>query len=538
MVLLKEVLRRWLGGGAKKTIAGDLGLDPRTVRRYVSLAQEAGAGKPDAARPVPPSSEAVDALVEAVVRRRAVDRHRPHGGDWALCVEHREKIAALLRQRHVGRRLRLTKIRKLLERDERVAVTYPTLRRFVLAELGDLWGQTTTIPVADGPPGGEIQVDTGWVGELCAPDGTRRRFKAWIFTPVLSRYRFVHPCHRETTASAIEACEAAWAFYGGVFHVLVPDNTKAIVAQADPLEPIYARDFLEYAQARDFVIDPTRVRRPRDKPRVEKSVAVVRDDCYGGERLGTLEAARGLGERWSRDVYGLRPHRTTGRRPREHFDAVERTALKPAPNEPYDLPEWSHAKVQPDQYARVGDALYSLPRHLVGKKLETRADRRTVRLYLRGELVRAHATAAPGEHRVTERSDFAPERLAYAERDADFFLKDAEAAGEAIGRYAHELAADQRPWTRLRLLGALRGLVRRYGAERVEPACREALAHDLVSVKRLERQILAARAPTTAAAAAVKPLPPGRFLKPTGTYALRRPSTTATTTATKEENSV
>ena len=79
-----------------------------------------------------------------------------------------------------------------------------------------------SIPVADGPPGGELQVDTGWVGELCAPDGTRRRFKAWIFTPGVSRYRFVFPCERETTASAIEACEAAWAFYGGVFHVLVP----------------------------------------------------------------------------------------------------------------------------------------------------------------------------------------------------------------------------------------------------------------------------------------------------------------------------
>lgn len=541
MLLLKEVLRRWKGGGAKKEIAGDLGVDPRTVRRYVRWAEEAEAaaatnGAPETAKE---PDEVLDALVDAVVRRRREDRHRPHGTDWALCVEHREKIAKLLGQRHVGRRLRLTKIRKLLERDEHVRVTYPTLRRFVLAELGDLWSGKTTIPVADGLPGGEIQVDTGWVGELCSPDGTVRRFKAWIFTPVVSRHRFVYPCERETTATAIEACEAAWRFYGGVFHVLVPDNTKAIVTQADPLEPIYARDFLEYSQKRDFVIDPTRVRRPKDKPRVERSVAVVRDDCYGGERLGTLDAARELGERWSRDGYGMKPHRSTGRLPREHFEAVERMVLKPAPNEPYDVPVWAQARVQPDQYARVGDALYSLPRRLVDKVLEARADRRTVRLYLGGELVRAHRAATPGERRVTERSDFVPEQLAYAERDASFFIRDAEASGEAIGRYAHKLAADQRPWTRLRLLGALRGLVRRYGTERVEPACREALAYDLVSVKRLERQILAARAPAAEAAAAPPP-PPGRFLRPTGTYALRRASTTAATTATvtKEENSI
>jgi transposase len=100
-----------------------------------------------------------------------------------------------------------------------------------------------------------------------APDacGRRRRFRAWIFTAVLSRYRFVYPVFRETTETAIEACEAAWAFFQGVFRVLIPDNTKAIVQRADPLEPLLNPTFLEYAQARGFVIDPTRVRRARDK---------------------------------------------------------------------------------------------------------------------------------------------------------------------------------------------------------------------------------------------------------------------------------
>ena len=54
------------------------------------------------------------------------------------------------------------------------------------------------------------------------------------FTPGVSRYRFVYPCFLETTASAIEACEAAWEFYRGVFRTLIPDNTKAIVNKADP----------------------------------------------------------------------------------------------------------------------------------------------------------------------------------------------------------------------------------------------------------------------------------------------------------------
>jgi len=109
---------------------------------------------------------------------------------------------------------------------------------------------------------------------LLAPDerGRRQRFRAWIFTAVLSRYRFVYPVFRETTETAIEACEAAWAFFQGVFRVLIPDNTKAIVQRADPLEPRLTAAFLEYAQARGFVIDPTRVRRARDKARIERAV--------------------------------------------------------------------------------------------------------------------------------------------------------------------------------------------------------------------------------------------------------------------------
>jgi tetratricopeptide (TPR) repeat protein len=48
--------------------------------------------------------------------------------------------------------------------------------------------------------------------------------QAWIFTAVVSRHRFVWPVLRETTASAIEACEAAWEFFGGIFGVLLPEG--------------------------------------------------------------------------------------------------------------------------------------------------------------------------------------------------------------------------------------------------------------------------------------------------------------------------
>ena len=225
MVEIREVLRLWLAGRGKKPIARQLGLDPKTVRRYSRAAEACGLQSGMA--------EAVltETRLAEIAARLQAPAERVRGASWALWLEHRDEIDRLVRGD-----LRLTKVRKLLLRGG-VEIPYATLHRFAVAELG-FGRQATTIAVLDGRPGDELQLDTGWVGSML-PDasGHRRRFRAWIFTAVRSRYRFVYPCLRETTESAIEACEAAWAFFGGIFHTLLPDNTKAIVAAADPLHP-------------------------------------------------------------------------------------------------------------------------------------------------------------------------------------------------------------------------------------------------------------------------------------------------------------
>jgi hypothetical protein len=196
--------------------------------------------------------------------------------------------------RWLGDGLRLTTIRKLSVR-QGIDIAYPTLHRFAVLELQ--FGKTaTTIPVLDGEAGQELQLDTGWVGWLTLPQAKKRRFRAWIFTAVRSRHRFVYPTFEETAARAIEACEAAWAFLRGIFRVVIPDSTKAIIIAADPLTSRLTPAFLQYPQTRHFHIHPARVRAPRDKGRVERAVPGVRD-CFAGERLLTIEDARA----WGRD---------------------------------------------------------------------------------------------------------------------------------------------------------------------------------------------------------------------------------------------
>jgi transposase len=503
MIELREVLRLRNEGLPKKRIAAQLGLDPKTVRRYLAVAATAG---------VPLTGGALtDEHVGAVLLALHPSGGRPRGDGWSRCVAQRAQI-----ERWLAEGLRLTKIRKLLVR-QGIEIAYPTLHRFAVLELQ--FGKTaTTIPVLDGEPGQELQLDTGWVGALTLPDRKRRRFRAWIFTAVRSRHRFVYPTHEETTASAIEACDAAWEFFGGVFKVLIPDNTKAIIIDADPLAPRLTPAFLEYAQARHFHIDAARVRRPRDKGRVERAVPGVRDDCFAGEVLTTLDDARVHARQWCLGDYGLRRHSRTQRRPLEHFHLEEHGCLLPAPTTPYDMPLWSEPKVARDQLAAVAKALYSIPHAYVGHRLTARADRQIVRFYARGLLVKTHPRKAPGERSI-DPSDFPVERSVYAMRNVEALQRQAHAASPVIGRYAAALLDSPLPWTRMRRVYALLGLVRRYGESRVSDVCTIALAADMIDVTRLQRMLeAAATAPPAPPPPRVIPL--ARYLRPATQYAL------------------
>jgi hypothetical protein len=130
----------------------------------------------------------------------------------------------------------------------------------------------------------------------------------------------------------------------------------------------------------------------------------VRDDCFAGEQLQSIEDARRRSRHWSLEEYGMRRHSTTRRIPREHFEAEEKAQLLPAPTERYDVPRWSEPKIARDQHAQVASALYSLPTAFIGKKLRARQDRSTVRFYDKGVIVKTHARVLPGRRSTDQRS--------------------------------------------------------------------------------------------------------------------------------------
>ena len=210
---VKEVLRAWLSGAGKRPAARRAGVDVKTAQRYIRAAQAAGLVRDG------DESQLGDELLGQVVAAVRPARPAGHGASWEALVPVQGEIAGWVKDG-----LTLVKTGELLER-RGIVVPYRTLARFAAAECGysSSSRQKVTVPVADGNPGEEVQLDFGYLG-MIADGGRRRKLHALVFTAVFSRYCFVFLTFSQTTAAVIAGCEAAWAFYGGMFRVLVPEN--------------------------------------------------------------------------------------------------------------------------------------------------------------------------------------------------------------------------------------------------------------------------------------------------------------------------
>jgi transposase len=468
---IREVLRAWLSGAGLRQVAAWAGVDRKTARRYVQAAVEAGLAREAGAGQL--SDELVGQVAQAV---RPV-RPGGHGQAWEQLEACRAQIGAWVK---AG--LSVVKIGVLLER-QGVVVPYRTLHRFCVERCG--FGRTAaTVRVADGEPGVECQLDFGYLGLLADPvTGRQRKVHALIFTAGYSRNMFVWLSFTQTLAAFVAGCEAAWVFFGGVFKVLIPDNASAIVADADAVNPRFTVGWLDYAQHCGFATDAARVRSPKDKPKVERAVQYVRGNFFAGEHFTGLSDAQARAEAWCRDVAGMRIHGTIAARPAEVFAAQEAGVLLPLPV-PYDVPVLTKVKVHRDFHVEVGRALYSAPKEYLGCHLDARADSALVKLFHRGQLVKTHPRQQPGR-RVTDPADLPAEKTIYAMRDVASLAKAARRHGDAIGVYAERLLDTDLPWTKMRQVYRLLGLVRRYGPGPVDTACARALELDVVSVTKI-----------------------------------------------------
>ena len=494
-VEIREIIRRRQAGLSQRRIARGTGLSRQTVRRYIEAAEAAGlkAGGPEPGE-------------EQLARLATLSSTRPR----QVAVPSEELLAPWAEQVEgwlTAERLQVTRVQELLA-ERGCEVSYSSLRRFI-QRRGWRQRQPVTVRMEDGPPGEVAELDFGRLGYLRDPESGRRR-TVWALIVVwrYSRHCFVWPTTSQRLDAVVEGLEAAWACFEGVPRYLVIDNFPAAVAGADALHPRFTRGFLEYARQRGFISDPARVRRPRDKPRVERSVPYVRERLFKGAQFRDLAELRDAARRWSLEVAGQRIHGTTRKRPLE-------------------VPDWRTAKVHADHHVACQYALYSVPSALCppGQQVEVQLGAKLVRIYHRGALIKVHPRQPRGG-RATDRNDYPTELSPYTLRAPEQLQRRAAELGEATGAFAERLFEGPLPWAKLRQGHKLLRLAERYSPARLDAACRRALEVDLVDVRRVERILVEALEQETTAPSQPLPPPPGRFARPGAVFALTSTQTT------------
>jgi transposase len=459
-----EILVHWHAGRSLSEMSQSLGVDRKTLRKYVAPAVAAGIAPGGPAK----SEDEWHELVREWFPELADTRLRQV--TWPAIAEHHEYIAGQLRAR-----VRMSTIHQRLRDERGLAASVASFRRYVNANMPEevRRSQVTVWNPHPAEAGEQAQIDYGQLGRWLDPVSGRLR-TVWAFVMVLaySRHMFVRPVVKMDQRAWTECNTAAFEFFGGVPARLVPDNLKTGVDKPDLYDPKVNRSYAEMAAHYGCLIDPARALKPRDKPQVERPMPYVRDSFWRGREFTSLEQMQAGAARWSLEVAGRRACRPLeGAAPAAVFEAAEKEALRPLPAEPFVLATWATARIGPDIHAQVEKVLYSVPWRHIGKTADVRLTGTMVQFFIGGDLVKTHPRKIRGKQ--TDFSDYPPEKIAFHMRTPAWCRKQAAGIGPACEQLIGELLAENALY-RLRSAQGIIGLADRHDPARLEAACAKA----------------------------------------------------------------
>jgi transposase len=315
--------------------------------------------------------------------------------------------------------------------------------------------------------------------------------EAQVFVAVLgaSSYTYAEATWSQGLADWIGSHVRTFAFVGGVSELVVPDNLKSGVTSPCRYEPDVNRTYTEMAEHYGVAVVPARVKKPRDKAKVESGVLQVSRWILARLRNETFFSLRELNDSIGKHLVELneRPLKVLGISRRELFERVDRPALRPLPPTPYEHAEWKDVRVAPDYHVELEGHYYSVPYQLLRQQLQLRATAQTVEVFHKGKRVAAHRRDRHKGRHTTLPEHMPKAHQAYLEWTPTRLVQWAEKTGSATAELvAAILRSRLHPQQGFRSCLGLMRLGDRYGGERLEAACQRALAiqgHSYKSVK-------------------------------------------------------
>jgi transposase len=307
-----------------------------------------------------------------------------------------------------------------------------------------------------------------------------------VFVGVLgaSKYTYVEAVFSQDLPSWIRVNRHMFEFFGCVPEMIVPDNLKSAVDKACRYEPLINRTYKEFARYYKSYVAPAMPYEPRDKADAENGVKLMkrwilirlRDDKY--HSLAELNAAiLGVLEKFNAKIM-----KKVGKSRTELFLTLDKPAMKPLPEIPFEYAEFKIVRPGPDYHVSFEKHMYSVPCELKGQILEIRATDTLVEIYKRDKHICSHRRSRK-EHAHTTITEHMPEsHRAVAGVTAESLLNQAKRIGpNVVALIQAKLALGKHPEYAFRSsLGILR-LTKKYSNERLDKACKRGLHYQSMS---------------------------------------------------------
>src|SRR5437762_1403419 len=302
VVDVTEIFIHWYAGRSISELSVSLGVDRKTIRKYLQPAVAAGL------EPGGPAMSGQD-WAELVARwfpQLADTRLRQV--TWPQIAVFHEYIAE-----HVKAGVTQATVHQRLRDEHGLTASLASLKRYVAANMAEQVRRDQVVVLrdeADTLAGEEAQIDYGLLGQWTDPQTGKRR-RVWAFAMVLacSRHMFVRPVLTMDQRAWTEAHVAAFTFFGGAPRRLIPDNLRTGVDKPDLYDPKINRSYAELAEHYGVLVDPARSRKPRDKARIERPMPYIRDSYWRGREFTSLAQMQAAAGARCTEVAGRRSRR-------------------------------------------------------------------------------------------------------------------------------------------------------------------------------------------------------------------------------------
>jgi transposase len=301
--------------------------------------------------------------------------------------------------------------------------------------------------------------------------------EAHIFVAVLGCSSFTYSEARwtETLPDWIGAHVNTLDFLGGVMKAAVPDNLKAGITKPSRYEPGINRTYQELADHYGFVVLPTRLKKPRDKAKVENGVGIVSRYLLGRLRNRRFFSLAELNDATRECVAAINAKvmKRLNKSRNELFASLDRPALKALPAERYSYAEWKRCTVAPDYHVEVEEHYYSVPFRLLRETIDARYTDSTVELFHKGERVASHVRSRIPHKHTTLPEHMPSSHRRYAEWTPARMLRWAGEVGPAtVALFEAIMRAKPHPEQGFRSCLGIISLLNSYGRERIEAAAK------------------------------------------------------------------